>query len=46
MPDVAKKFGQHSVTPVGGSPTETAAFLKREAQRWREVIVTAGIKPD
>jgi tripartite-type tricarboxylate transporter receptor subunit TctC len=46
MPDVAKKFQEQSVTPVGSSPTETAAFLKRETQRWREVIVTVGIKPD
>jgi len=46
LPDVAKRFRDLSHTPVGGSPAETAAFLKRETERWHQVIVSAGIKAD
>jgi tripartite-type tricarboxylate transporter receptor subunit TctC len=45
LPDVAKRFRDLSFKPVGTSPAEAAAFLKRETERWREVIVAAGIKP-
>jgi tripartite-type tricarboxylate transporter receptor subunit TctC len=44
LPDVAKKFRDLSFKPVGTSPVETAAFLKQETERWREVISTTGIK--
>ena len=44
LPDVAKKLDELHATPVGGSPTETAAFLRREMETWRKVIVSAGIK--
>jgi tripartite-type tricarboxylate transporter receptor subunit TctC len=44
--DVSKRLLDLSVTRVGSSPAETAAHIKQESQRWREVIVTAGIKPD
>lgn len=46
LPDVAKRLEGLSATPIGTSPTETAAFIKQDSQRWREVIVSAGIKPD
>jgi tripartite-type tricarboxylate transporter receptor subunit TctC len=45
LPDVAKRFRDLSVSPVGSSPAETAAFLKDETERWRKVIVAGGIKP-
>lgn len=45
LPDVAKRFRDLSITPVGSSPAETAAFLKDETERWRKVIVAGGIKP-
>jgi tripartite-type tricarboxylate transporter receptor subunit TctC len=45
LPDVAKRFRDLSITSVGSSPEETAAFLKDETERWRKVISTAGIKP-
>jgi tripartite-type tricarboxylate transporter receptor subunit TctC len=45
-PDVAHKFRELSSTPVGSSPAEAAAFFKKEAERWRNVIVSGGIKPD
>jgi tripartite-type tricarboxylate transporter receptor subunit TctC len=38
MPDVQQKFRALNVEPVGGTPAETAAFIKEEVQRWGEVI--------
>jgi tripartite-type tricarboxylate transporter receptor subunit TctC len=38
MPDVQAKYRALSVEPGGGTPAETAAFIKEEAGRWGEVI--------
>jgi tripartite-type tricarboxylate transporter receptor subunit TctC len=46
LPDVAKRFSDLSATPVGSSPSATAAFLKQETERWRKVILSARIKVD
>jgi tripartite-type tricarboxylate transporter receptor subunit TctC len=46
LPDVAKRMQDLSLTPVGSTPAETAAFIQGERERWRKVIVSAGIKPD
>lgn len=46
MPDVVERYRTMASTPVGSSPAATAAFLKKESERWRQVIVSAGIKPD
>lgn len=46
LPDVAKRLDDYVVVPVGSSPAETAAFIKRESERWRQVIEAAGIKID
>jgi tripartite-type tricarboxylate transporter receptor subunit TctC len=43
LPDVAKKLADFSARPVGSSPEETGTFLKQESERWRQVIVSAGI---
>lgn len=43
-PDVARRIGEFSAHPMGGSPAETAAFFAAERARWRQVITTAGIK--
>jgi tripartite-type tricarboxylate transporter receptor subunit TctC len=40
------KLHDLSFTPVGNTPAATAAFIKEEIERWREVIVAAGIKPE
>jgi tripartite-type tricarboxylate transporter receptor subunit TctC len=45
MPDVEKRWREMTLTPVGGTPDEIAAFFKVETERWRKVIVTGGIKP-
>ena len=46
LPDVAKRFRDLSIELTGTSPAETAAFLKAETERWRQVIVSAGIKSE
>jgi len=46
LPDVAKRLADLLTTPAGSSPAEAAAFIKRDSERWRQVIVMAGIKPD
>jgi tripartite-type tricarboxylate transporter receptor subunit TctC len=43
-PDVAERFRAGGMRSVGTTPQETAAFLQQEADRWREVIVKAGVK--
>lgn len=44
--DVANRFRDLYATPVGSSPADTAAFLAEERERWRSVIVSAGIKTE
>lgn len=46
IPDVGKRLQDLTLTPVGSTPAETAAFIHEERNRWRQVIVSAGIKPD
>jgi tripartite-type tricarboxylate transporter receptor subunit TctC len=46
LPDVAKRLDDYVVVPVGSSPAETAALIKRESERWRRVIEAAGIQID
>jgi len=43
-PEVVSKLREVSISPVGTSPQETAAFLKQETERYRQIIVSAGIK--
>jgi tripartite-type tricarboxylate transporter receptor subunit TctC len=45
-PEVEKKWREMTLTPVGGTPEEIAAFFKVETERWRKVIVSGNIKPD
>jgi tripartite-type tricarboxylate transporter receptor subunit TctC len=46
LPEVAERLRAMSSTPVGTSPAETAAFLEKESERWRRVVLSAGIKPE
>jgi tripartite-type tricarboxylate transporter receptor subunit TctC len=46
LPDVTNKLRDLLLTPMGSSPAESAAFIKQDAERWRKVIVAAGIKPE
>src|SRR5262249_24712436 len=44
QPDIAARFRENACEPTGLTPQETAAFVRNEAERWKNVIRTAGIK--
>ncbi|MBX9777823.1 MAG: tripartite tricarboxylate transporter substrate binding protein [Xanthobacteraceae bacterium] len=46
MPDVSKRLQGLGAAPGGDGPERTAAFLREEAERWRKVILDAGIRLD
>ena len=46
MPDVKEKIRNTGVEPAGGTPDETAAFIKDEMRRWGEVITKNNIVVD
>jgi tripartite-type tricarboxylate transporter receptor subunit TctC len=43
-PDVGNRFRDLYATPIGSSRADTAAFFAQERDRWRSVIVSAGIR--
>ena len=45
MPEVLKRLADLSAEPIGMPPAEMARFMKQDAERWREAIRTAGVKP-
>ena len=45
-PEVKAQLENLGAVIVGNSPTEFAAFLKRDYERWEGVIKAAAIKPD
>jgi tripartite-type tricarboxylate transporter receptor subunit TctC len=44
QPDIAQRFRDRACEPVGNTPAQTRAFVQGEAERWKKVIQTAGIK--
>jgi tripartite-type tricarboxylate transporter receptor subunit TctC len=46
QPDVTKRFEDQFSTPVAGTPAATAAFIKEDRERWKDVIAAAGIKAE
>jgi tripartite-type tricarboxylate transporter receptor subunit TctC len=44
LPDVRKKFDEIGIEPVGGTPAEFAAVIRKEIPEWAKVIKDAGIK--
>ena len=44
--EVQKRLTDLSAEPVGGTPQETANYLKQEAERWNNVIATAHVTLD
>jgi tripartite-type tricarboxylate transporter receptor subunit TctC len=44
-PEVTARIREFSIAPAALSPGDTAAFIKDEATRMRELIAAAGIKP-
>ena len=45
MPDIAAWYKKTSMTPIAMSPAETGFFLKKEAERWRKVIISSHLEP-
>jgi len=46
MPDVRERLAHLSADPIGGTPAEMAAFMRRDEDRWRRVIEAAQVKVD
>jgi tripartite-type tricarboxylate transporter receptor subunit TctC len=46
MPDVQESFRKQGLTPIYLDAAKTAALIKSEMVRWREVAEKAGIKPE
>ena len=44
--DVKDRLAALSADPVGGTPAQTAAFMKLEVERWRRVIEAAKVQAD
>src|SRR5579871_5985594 len=44
MPDVRRKFDELGIEPVGNTPAEFAAVIRKEIPEWAKVIKDAGIK--
>jgi tripartite-type tricarboxylate transporter receptor subunit TctC len=45
-PAIQKRLSELSAEPVGGSPQATAAYLKQEIERWKNVITAAHVTLD
>jgi tripartite-type tricarboxylate transporter receptor subunit TctC len=45
-PDIQKRFADLSAEPVGGTPQAADTYLKQEAERWKNVIVSAHVTLD
>ncbi len=43
-PSVVARFAELGAEPLGGSPEQTAAFIKGEQDKWGRIIRDAGIK--
>jgi tripartite-type tricarboxylate transporter receptor subunit TctC len=43
-PEVRKRFDELGLEPIGNTPTEFAAVIKKETPEWAKVIKDAGIK--
>jgi tripartite-type tricarboxylate transporter receptor subunit TctC len=44
MPEVRKKFDELGLEPVGNTPAEFAAIIRKETPEWAKVIRDAGIR--
>jgi tripartite-type tricarboxylate transporter receptor subunit TctC len=43
-PEVMKRFGDDGTIAVGSSPAEFAEFIRKEQERWGEVVRKSGVK--
>src|SRR3954464_14864782 len=44
MPEVRKKFDELGLEPIGNTPAEFAAIIRKETPEWAKLIKEAGIK--
>lgn len=44
--DVRNSLDKAAIEPLGTSPTDAAAFINKEYEKWGRVIKAAGIKPE
>src|SRR3954471_22430929 len=44
LPEVRKKFDELGLAPIGNTPAEFAAVMRKETPEWAKVIKDAGIK--
>ena len=44
IPDVREKLNNLGMTPVGGTPEQFAATIRRDTERWGKIIKERGIK--
>jgi tripartite-type tricarboxylate transporter receptor subunit TctC len=44
LPEIVQRLAQLSAEPIGGSVEETAAYMRREVERWHAVIKAANVK--
>ena len=45
-PEIAQRLPDFSAEPVGGTPQETAGYMREEIERWHKVIKAAGVRLD
>ena len=45
-PDVRDKLVSMGMTPVGGTPDELGAHIRKQVEMWTRVIKAAGVTPD
>jgi tripartite-type tricarboxylate transporter receptor subunit TctC len=46
LPDVQKRLADLSAEPIANTPAQMAQFMREDAERWRKVIVSAGVKAE
>lgn len=46
QPDMREAFADSVSEPVGGTPSEFAAFIRSETAKWAAVVKTANIRPE
>ena len=45
-PETKERLTVEGATPIGNTPDEFAAHLRRETEKWAGVVKTAGLKPE
>ena len=44
LPDIAQRMKELGATPVASVPTEFAAFMAKDTEKWRSLVASARIK--